>query len=71
MEPRLEPIRGLVEEKDVEVNVADNVLTIRGEKKAEKEQKDKDYRVVERGYGSFGRDAGCWSREAFALATQE
>jgi HSP20 family protein len=44
-----------LEEKDVEVNVADNVLTIRGEKKAEKEQKEKDYRVVERSYGSFAR----------------
>ena len=34
---------------------ADNVLTIRGEKKAEKEEKDKDYRLVERTYGSFAR----------------
>jgi HSP20 family protein len=32
-----------LEEKDVEVNVADNVLTIRGEKRAEKEEKDKNY----------------------------
>jgi len=44
-----------LEEKDVEVNVTDNILTIRGEKKAEKEQKDKDYRMVERSYGSFAR----------------
>jgi HSP20 family protein len=44
-----------LEEKDVEVNVTDNVLTIRGEKKAEKEQKDKNYRTVERNYGSFAR----------------
>jgi len=44
-----------LEEKDVEVNVADNVLTVRGEKKAEKQQKDKNYRVVERSYGSFAR----------------
>jgi HSP20 family protein len=44
-----------LEEKDVEINVADNVLTIRGEKKAEKEEKDKDYRLVERTYGSFAR----------------
>ena len=33
-----------LEEKDVEVNVADNLLTIRGEKKAEKEEKNKGYR---------------------------
>jgi HSP20 family protein len=44
-----------LEEKDVQVNVADNVLTIRGEKKAEKEEKDKTYRLVERSYGSFMR----------------
>ncbi len=44
-----------LEEKDVEVNIADNILTIRGEKKVEKEQKDKNYRLVERSYGSFER----------------
>ena len=44
-----------IEEKDVQVNLADNVLTIRGEKKAEKEEKDKTYRLVERSYGSFVR----------------
>ena len=44
-----------LEEKDVQINLADNVLTIRGEKKAEKEEKDKTYRLVERSYGSFVR----------------
>ncbi len=44
-----------LEEKDVQINLADNVLTIRGEKSAEKEQKDKNYRLVERSYGSFLR----------------
>jgi len=44
-----------LEEKDVQVNVADNVLTIRGEKKAQKEEKDKTYRLIERSYGSFVR----------------
>jgi HSP20 family protein len=44
-----------LEEKDVQINIADNVLTVRGEKKAEKEQKDKNYRLVERSYGSFER----------------
>jgi len=44
-----------LEEKDVQLNVADNLLTIRGEKKAEKEEKDKDYRLVERSYGAFER----------------
>jgi HSP20 family protein len=44
-----------LEEKDVQVNVADNVLTIKGEKKAEKEEQDKNYRLFERSYGSFSR----------------
>lgn len=44
-----------LEEKDVQINVSDNVLTIRGEKKAEKEEKDKNYRLIERSYGSFER----------------
>ncbi len=44
-----------LEEKDVQINLADNILTIRGEKKAEKEEKDKNYRLVERSYGAFER----------------
>jgi HSP20 family protein len=44
-----------LDEKDVQVNIADNVLTIKGEKKAEKEEKDKNYHMVERSYGSFYR----------------
>lgn len=31
------------------------MLTIKGEKKAEKVENDKSYRLVERGYGSFRR----------------
>jgi HSP20 family protein len=41
--------------QDVEINLADDVLTIRGEKKAEKEEKDMNYWLVERTYGSFER----------------
>src|SRR5262245_40441694 len=44
-----------LEEKDVQINLTDNVLTIRGEKKSERDEKTKDYRVVERNYGSFYR----------------
>jgi len=44
-----------LEEKDVQVNVADGVLTIKGEKKAEKEEKEKNYHRIERSYGSFYR----------------
>jgi HSP20 family protein len=44
-----------LEQKDIDISVDDNVLTIRGEKKVEHEQKDKDYRVTERAYGVFYR----------------
>ena len=44
-----------MEEKDIEVNASDDVLTIKGEKKEEKEQKKKDYYLSERRYGSFQR----------------
>jgi HSP20 family protein len=44
-----------IDEKDVDVEVADNVLTIKGEKKSEKEEKKKDFHLVERSYGSFLR----------------
>jgi HSP20 family protein len=44
-----------LEEKDVEINFADDVLTVRGERKSEKEEKDKNYRLVERSYGAFAR----------------
>lgn len=44
-----------LEEKDVQLNVADNILTIRGEKKNQREEKEKDYHLLERSYGSFTR----------------
>jgi HSP20 family protein len=44
-----------LEEKDIQLNIADNVLTIRGEKKNEREETKKDYHLVERSYGSFTR----------------
>lgn len=46
-----------VEEKDVDVSLSGNVLTIKGEKKSEYEEKDekKNYHRVERSYGSFQR----------------
>ncbi len=44
-----------IDEKDVEISVADGMLTIRGEKKFEKDEKKKNYRLVERSYGSFER----------------
>lgn len=44
-----------VDEKDVEVTVTNDSVTIRGEKKEEKEDKDKNYYYMERTYGSFHR----------------
>jgi len=44
-----------VDEKDVQVTLEDNVLTIKGEKKAEKEETKKGYYMSERSYGSFMR----------------
>ena len=44
-----------MEEKDVEVVLGDNILTIKGEKKAEHEEKEKGYAYTERSYGSFER----------------
>ena len=47
-----------VDEKDIEVVLSDGRLTIKGEKKQEKEEKNKDYHLVERSYGSFARTLG-------------
>ena len=44
-----------VDEKDIDVTLTDNLLTIKGEKKQEKEEKKKDYHLTERNYGSFSR----------------
>ena len=44
-----------VEEKDVEISVEDNTLSIRGERKFQKETKEENYHRIERSYGSFYR----------------
>ena len=44
-----------VDEKDVDVSLSDDMLTIKGEKKSETEKTEKDYHLVERSYGSFER----------------
>ena len=44
-----------IDEKNVEIKVANHMLTIKGEKKEEKEEKQKDYYLSERRYGSFQR----------------
>jgi HSP20 family protein len=44
-----------IEQKDLEVKVENNVLTVSGERKFEKEEKEENFRRVERRYGSFVR----------------
>lgn len=44
-----------MDEKNIEVKVANGVLTIKGEKQEEKEEKKKDYYMRERSFGSFER----------------
>jgi HSP20 family protein len=44
-----------VDEKDVEVLLEDGRLTVRGEKKQEREEKKENYHLHERSYGSFAR----------------
>ena len=41
--------------KNIELSLADDVLTIKGEKKEEKEEKTRDRHISERRYGSFRR----------------
>ncbi len=44
-----------MEEKDIEVAISNGILTIRGEKQEEKEEKKQEYVLSERRYGSFQR----------------
>lgn len=44
-----------IKKEDVKVNVQNNVLTLSGEKKQEKETKEKNFHRIERSYGSFHR----------------
>jgi HSP20 family protein len=44
-----------VNKNDVKITLRENVLTIKGEKKQEKEEKDKNFHRIERSYGSFQR----------------
>lgn len=44
-----------MKKEDIKINVHDDVLTISGERKYEKEEKGKKYHRVERAYGSFMR----------------
>ena len=44
-----------MERKDITLNLEKNVLTLKGERRFEKEAKDENYHRIERSYGSFHR----------------
>ena len=44
-----------MEQKDLDVNLTGDVLTMKGEKKAEHEEKGDNFHRIERSYGSFSR----------------
>ena len=44
-----------IDEKDIDVRIENSTLTVHGERKFEKEEKEENYRRVERQYGSFTR----------------
>jgi len=58
-----------IDEKDIDVHIDNNTLTVHGERKIEKEEKEENFRRVERQYGSFTRSftlpssGGCGASE--------
>jgi HSP20 family protein len=44
-----------IDEKDIDVRVEGNTLTVHGERKIEKEEKEENFRRIERQYGNFTR----------------
>jgi HSP20 family protein len=44
-----------MEEKDLDVRVENNTLTVRGERRFEKEEKEENFHRIERRYGTFYR----------------
>jgi HSP20 family protein len=47
-----------IDQKDLDVRIENNTITVRGERKFEKETKEENYHRVERRYGSFQRSFG-------------
>lgn len=45
-----------VDEKDLDIRIENRTLTVHGERKFEKEEKEENFRRVERQYGSFTRN---------------
>jgi len=44
-----------IDQKDINISLENNTLTVRGERKFEKEEKEENFHRIERRYGSFSR----------------
>jgi HSP20 family protein len=44
-----------IDEKDIDVSIENNTLTVHGERRLEKDEKEENFHRVERKYGSFNR----------------
>jgi HSP20 family protein len=44
-----------IDPKDIDISLNKDILTIKGEKKQEKEEKEENYHFIERSYGAFAR----------------
>src|SRR6184192_2405553 len=44
-----------IDEKDIDIRLENHTLTVRGERKLEKEEKEENFHRIERRYGSFFR----------------
>ncbi len=44
-----------IDEKDIDIRLENNLLTVRGERKLESETKEENYHRIERSYGTFTR----------------
>jgi HSP20 family protein len=44
-----------IDEKDIDIRLENNTLTVRGERRFEKEEKEENFQRVERRYGTFTR----------------
>ena len=44
-----------IEEKDIDIRLENNLLTVRGKREMEKETKEENFHRIERSYGSFSR----------------
>ena len=44
-----------IDPKEIDISLNSGILTLKGEKKKEREEKDASYHLIERSYGSFSR----------------